>query len=171
MERLSIGPIKVEGLLGHALAVSGRGLWAAASKGKVWRWSLSLICAGLFAVGTTRGIGYWHDLGMKDPIVKGQFVVEDSLSDGTMEVRQGTDHTKLTCQRHAWLDPSRREWNSNSSGCYELAPGTEVKLEKWDDETYVYRTTGEIEVYAHESGTERAKKTVDVEDEYRKKSD
>ncbi len=100
--------------------------------------------------------------------MKGQWVVEDSLSDGQMEVRRGTDHLRLQCTRHAWLDPSRHEWQSNS-GCYDLAPGTELKLEKWDDNTYVYRTTGEIEVYAHETGTEKAKKTVDVEDMYRPK--
>jgi hypothetical protein len=171
MERLSIGPVKIEGLLGHALAVAGGRLWSAASSGKVWKWSLSLICAGLFALGAERGVRFWHEIGLKDPVVKGQYVVEDSLSSGTMEVRQGTDHLRLECTRHAWLDPARHEWNSNSSGCFDLAPGTEIKLEKWDDESFVYRTTGSIEVYAHDTGTEKAKKTVDVEDSYRKKSD
>jgi hypothetical protein len=170
MERLSLGPVQVKGLLGHGLALAGRGLWSAASSGKVWKWSLSLICAALFALGAERGVGYWHELGMKDPVAKGMYVVEDSLSDGQLEVRQGTDHMRLECTRHAWDDPGRNEWNSNTS-CFVLDPGTEIKLEKWDDNTFVYRTTGHIEVYASDHGTDKVKKEVDVEDSYRKKSD
>jgi hypothetical protein len=83
MERVSVGGIKIEGLIGHGLAV----LWTAASNGKVWRWSLSLLCAGLFALGAERGVRYWQEAGLKDPVVKGMFVVEDSLYDGQMEVR------------------------------------------------------------------------------------
>lgn len=167
MERLSIGPVKVEGLIGHGMAK----LWAAASSGKVGKWSLTLIVFGLGAIGGSRAVNAWYELGLKDPVVKGQWVVEDSLSDGQMEVRQGTTHMRLECQRHAWLDTGKNTWDSNTGGCYNLAPGTELKLEKWDDTTFVYRTTGEIEVYASDSGTAKVKKTVSVEDEYRKKSD
>jgi hypothetical protein len=78
---------------------------------------------------------------------------------------------KLSCQRHAWLDTGTHEWQSWSSGCYDLPPGTEIKLEKWDDDTYVHRTTGEVEVHANNTGTDKVRKTVDVEDQYRKTSD
>jgi hypothetical protein len=165
LEHVRIGDFRLRGYLGHGLAIAGSLLYRGIKSGRVWRIGMYWVFFSMFSIGSVRLYREYRKHELKSPVEKATYVVEESRADGEMIIRNGTTHIKLACQRHSWLQPDNK-WDSNSYGCFILDPGQQEQFDKWDDRTFVRRTTGHEDVYAKPEDTRKTNMEVPVEDMY-----
>jgi hypothetical protein len=144
-----IGNVRVGGLIGHAMHVSGRFLGRMLGSRRLWAFVAFTAMAGGFGAagyaGITRYLDYKHALELLSPIQKETYVVEDTHDAGKyMVVRRDTLHLKLQCEGGKEKD-DKGEWQTLGSWqCYEFKPGDSIRLERWDQGewtsvVYVYK--------------------------------